>query len=103
MWQIDKQNRFIIKKLADEAIIFDRYSGSTHLLDTLSSEILTLLQSQPHGLGDLAQNLKVKFEFPSDKVLNFSLEQHLLSLSSQGFIVNYPSDTFPDLPETLSH
>jgi len=86
-WKININNRFLIREFDDESIVYDKFSGSTHLIDFISSKILNALNNDSELATD-SINLLIEREFePSDqKTLHAVVMQHLLGLESQGFV-----------------
>ncbi len=56
-----KTDRFLVKDLADEMLLYDSEGGEVHVLNTTMREIYLLCDGR-HSIEDLASSLVAEFE-----------------------------------------
>lgn len=94
IWSIENKERFLFREFSndDEALVYDRLAGTTHLLDFISSSILQLLTSSVCSKLEIMEYLESMYEFHDKKVLDATVNQHLVGLESHGFIIKMTNE-----------
>jgi len=85
-WFIEKSSRFVLKEFEEESLLYDKLSGSTHLVDNVSAFILSVLDSSSKSTGQLCEELASMAPDLAPNQVNFMVKSHLVSLESQGFL-----------------
>ena len=76
--------RFLWEHWDDESLLFDRYSGQTHLLTATAVEALLSLQNKPQTLRELADHIADVFELAQNTDLLEHIEELLKHFEETG-------------------
>ncbi len=82
-----------VRRWDDEAVVYHRASGGTHLVDEASCWLLLRLQSGPVALDALAEGLREEIGAGSREQLVQITQARLNSLQSLGIVVSLPGDS----------
>lgn len=91
-------SRFRVRYWSDEAVIYDLSSGSTHLLEPLSTELLRRLEAGPKTSDELAAALTADFDFSAEDDVPALTATALAKLRELGVIDVVPVDSLEPKP-----
>lgn len=79
-WQLRRADSLRVREWDDAGVVYDAFSGNTHLIDALGLELLDLLRQHPWELGDLVTELRDTLPEDADadavpRLLSAKLEQ----------------------------
>lgn len=57
-WQLIRADAVRVREWDDAGVIYDAFSGNTHLVDALGLELMDLLRQHPWNLVDLVAELR---------------------------------------------
>ena len=89
-WTLASPSRISIQSWADDelAVVFDKVTGDTHLVDLSAVGILELLEISPHSLEGIAQALAGWFSESDPTKISEFISSTLLHLQDIGLVVD---------------
>ncbi|NOR68273.1 MAG: hypothetical protein GQ532_01015 [Methylomarinum sp.] len=93
-WRLVIKKGFLWRSLDSEAIVYNRDDGSTHVLDTVTVEIINLLAEKSRSQLFLEEHVAQMYQNLSTAKLKNSVKMRLEALKNLKFI-----ETFPSTPE----
>ncbi len=68
VWSLESSERFIIQKWAGEAVVYDKCSGDTHVLEPIAVAVVTRLATLQLSRQDLLRKLGDQFDVPINDI-----------------------------------
>ena len=85
-WRVAPNANLIWRTWGDESVVFDPRSGDTHLLDTVSREVLALLEQQALALPELCHVTASRLNLPEDADLDRYVQQLVRQFADLGLL-----------------
>jgi PqqD family protein of HPr-rel-A system len=79
-----------LKSWGDESVIFNKSSGSTHLVKPIAAKVLAFLQSQPSSAAEIAERVAAEIELDPDEEILHRVQVVLKTLDDLGLIESVP-------------
>lgn len=74
------------KRFGEEFIIFNRASGSTHLVNPVAAKILSILEQRPCSAQEISRQVSAEIQVESDDEIVQQVELVLEALDDLGLI-----------------
>ncbi len=84
VWRLPDGVRLSWRAFDDEIVVFNAFSGQTHLLDSLSAAVLEEIERAPATRAELAARLAGRFELGDAAALAERLDAVLAEFDRQG-------------------
>jgi len=78
------------KRFGEEFVIFNRASGSTHLVNSVANGILSILERRPSSAQELSLQVATEIRLESDEEIVERIEVVLEALENLGLIESLP-------------
>ena len=92
LWALDEAGSLRLRQWDDEAVVYHRPSGATHLVDEVSALILRTLEQGAMSLAGLAARVGETLGVGSPEELEQITGERLAGLQRLGIVVCLPGD-----------
>ncbi len=92
LWALEEADSLRLRQWDDEAVVYHRPSGATHLVDEVSALILQALEQGAMSLAGLAAHVGEVLGAGSQEELEQITGERLVGLQRLGIVVCLPGD-----------